>query len=81
MCVDKTLDELGNFTDLVAESKHTGQDWQIVLIAALSGKNGTPPSSADAEKPLKMMVHSVESGGDLSRFMAFDNEGSPLQFS
>ena len=81
MCVDKTLDELGSFEDLVAESKHTGQAWQIVLIAALSGKNGRLPSSDDAEKSLKMMVHSVESGGDLSRFMAFDNEGHPLEFS
>ena len=81
MCVDKTLDELGSFADLVAESAHTGEDWQIVIIAALSGKNGITPNSADAEKPLKMMVHSVESGGDLSRFMAFDKEGTPLQFS
>lgn len=81
MCVDKTLDELGSFDDLVNESKQTKQDWQIVLIAALSGKNGQPPSSADAESPLKMMVNSVESGGDLSKFMAFDKTGSPLQFS
>jgi len=81
MCVDKTLDELGTFDDLVNESKRTKQDWQVVLIAALSGKHGQAPSSADAEKPLKMMVSSVESGGDLSKFMAFDKTGSPLQFS
>lgn len=80
MCVDKTLDELGSFADLVAESERTKQDWGIVLLAALSGRNGVAPSSDEAEQPLKMMMQAVESGGDLSKFMAFDREGTPVQF-
>lgn len=80
MSVDKTLDELGSFADLVAESERTKQDWQIVLVAALSGRKGVAPSSDEAEQPLKKMMQAVESGGDLSRYMAFDREGIPVQF-
>ncbi len=80
MSVDKTLDELGSFADLVAESERTNQDWQIVLLAALSGRNGVAPTSDEAEQPLKMMMQAVETGGDLSRYMAFDRKGTPVQF-
>ncbi len=80
MCVDKTLDELGEFSDLVAESEKMEQDWQIVLVACLSGKNGVVPSSDDATQPLAHMLQAVENGGDLSNYMAFDRDGAPLHF-
>lgn len=81
MCVDKTLDELGSFADLVAESEGMEKSWQIVLVAALSGQNGELPTSQDAEQPLKRMVQSIEAGNDLSMYMAFDRSGDPIQFS
>jgi len=80
MCVDKTLSELGSFADLVAESEHMGQAWQIVLVAGLSGRNGIAPSADDATQPLKVMQHTVENGGDLSHYMAFDRDGNPVRF-
>lgn len=80
MCVDKTLGELSTFSALVAEAERIEKDWQIVLVAGLAGKNGAVPSSDDAEEPLKMMLHAVENGGDLSKYMAFDREGVPVQF-
>ena len=80
MCVDKTLDELSSFSDLVAESERVGKNWQIVLVACLSGRNGIEPSSDEATQPLKMMVQTVETGGQLSNYMAFDREGAPVQF-
>jgi hypothetical protein len=80
MCVDKTLDELGSFADLVAESERMEQDWQIVLVGCLSGHSGITPSSDDATKPLTTMVQTVEEGGDLSKYMAFNREGDPVQF-
>ena len=40
MCVDKTLAEPGSFSDLVEESKNIKEEWQMVLVASLSGKNG-----------------------------------------
>lgn len=80
MCVDKALGDLGAFADLVAEAKRMEQDWQIVLVASLSGSGGVAPDSAEAEKPLGMMVETVRSGGDLSKYMAFDRDGTPIQF-
>jgi hypothetical protein len=81
MCVDKDLAELTDFTDLVTESKQMGQDWSMVLVACLSGMNGIPPSSAEAEQPLKTMVQTVQNGGDLSKYLAFDKQGVLLQFA
>jgi hypothetical protein len=81
MCADKTPDELGSFAELVTESEKMQQDWQIVLVAGLSGRNGIAPSSDDATLPLKNMLHTVENGGDLSNYMAFDRDGIPVQFA
>jgi hypothetical protein len=81
MCVDKDLNELSSFVDLVEESKRIQQDWQIVLIACLAGQNDIPPSSEVAEEPLKQMVHAVQQGGDLSKYLAFDRNGDPVTFS
>jgi len=81
MCVDKALEELGSFSDLVKESEKTEQDWQIVLVAGLSGINDVAPDSVEVERALKMMMGAVHNGGDLSRFMAFNKAGEPVQFS
>lgn len=81
MCVDKPLDELSNFTDLVKESENMGQDWQIVLVACLSGVGNAMPTAVEIELQLKMIVQRVENGGDLSRYLAFDKEGTLIQFS
>jgi len=80
MCADKTLDELGSFADLVAESERVGKSWDIVLVAALSGKNGVPPTSDDASKPLEVMINAVKQGAYLSSYLAFDKKGDPIQF-
>jgi len=81
MSVDKPLDELTGFNDLVTESKQMQKPWDIVLVACLSGNSGNMPSAEDSKKPLEIMLKTVESGGDLSKYMAFDKEGTPLQFS
>ena len=80
MCVDKTLDELGSFADLVTESEDMGKDWQIVLVACLSGRNGIAPTSDEATPSLEMMIKTVEQGSSLSNFLAFDKKGDPIQF-
>jgi hypothetical protein len=80
MCVDKDLNELTSFADLIEESEQLGQEWQMVLIAILAGKNGVVPSSDVAEEPLKKMVRTVQEGGDLSSFLLFDSKGDPVIF-
>jgi hypothetical protein len=77
VCVDKTLAELGSFADLVAESRHTGADWDIVFVTTMSGRGGKPPTTAQAEAPLNMMVTYIHTG-QVERFLAFDKEGELL---
>jgi len=81
MCVDKDLAELTDFTELVNESKQMEQDWSIVLIACLAGINGIQPTAEQADEALKMMVQTVQNGGDLSKYLAFDKQGDLLHFS
>jgi hypothetical protein len=81
MYVDKDLADLTDFADLVSESRVMEQEWHIVLIACLSGKNGLYPTSSEAEESLKIMVQTVQNGGDLSKYLAFNNQGELLRFA
>ncbi|NRO97021.1 ribonucleotide reductase subunit alpha [Paraburkholderia sp. NMBU_R16] len=79
MCLDKTLEELGTFSDLLEESQRVLQDWTIVFVAALSGNNGCVPRSEDAEAPLNRMVESIKAGS-IGSFIPFDAHGQPVLF-
>ncbi len=81
MCVDKDINDLTTFKDLVAESEQMEKEWHIVLIAGLAGKNGVPPTSEDADEPLNAMLKTVQGGGDISKYMALDKQENPVQFS
>jgi hypothetical protein len=81
MTLEKPLDELSNFKDLVAESELMKKDWQLVSIGIMSGRNGVMPTSEEALKSLEIMMKTVETGGNLSKFMTFDRSGSPIQFT
>lgn len=80
MCVDKALDELGDFSALVEESRQMGPDWKIVFVASLPGHAGTMPSTDEAQEPLKTMIHSIQNGA-ISKYLAFDQDGDLVQFS
>lgn len=77
MCVDKTAEELLNFSDLVQESTQFGQEWSIVFAAALSGSGGVAPTPEAAEKSLERMVEAIKAG-TLGTFIPFDRQGLPV---
>jgi hypothetical protein len=79
-CVDKALDELTDFPSLVEEAEQMGEDWQIVLVAAMSGKDGQMPTTEDAEEPLQHITNQVAMGESLSAYLAFQKDGCPVQF-
>lgn len=80
MCVDKLTEELSDFAHLVAESKHTGKAWDIVFVSTMAGRDGIAPGSADASRPLDMMVASLRNG-NIGQYLAFNQAGELLQFS
>src|SRR4030066_857683 len=74
MFTDKALDELGDFSDLVKESRQTGLDWKIVFVACLAGRAGVMPSTDEAQEHLKTMVNSIQNGA-ISKYLAYDRDG------
>jgi len=80
MCTDKALDELGDFSDLVKESRQMGQDWKIVFVASLAGHAGVMPSTEEAQEHLKTMVHSIQNGA-ISKYLAYGRDGELVRIS
>ncbi len=80
MTLEKPLNELTSFADLVAESHDQKQNWHVVLIGALSGSNGIQPNTSIAAHYLDEMIKTVENGGNLSKYLAFDQEGNAIVF-
>lgn len=81
MTLSKSVAELTGFGDLVQESKQQNREWDLVSVAALSGNQNKLPSDETALKQLELMMKTVESGGDLSKYMTFDKQGEPIVFS
>ncbi len=81
MTLNKPLNELTNFTDLVTESKQQNREWDLVSVAVLSGQGSVMPTDKEALAQLEIMMKTVESGGDLSKYMTFDKSGVPVIFS
>jgi len=79
ICVDKGLDELAGFDELVAESRQAGPPWHVVFAAGLSGRNGQPPSTGQVEQALQKMVERVR-GGMIESLLALDSSGEALHF-
>lgn len=78
VCVDKLPEEIESFAGLLAESRQTGVDWDILLVAALSGRGGFAPGPDEAVQPLRMMVEAIR-GGRVGDFLAVDREGQLVQ--
>lgn len=74
ICVDKTPDEAPDFGALVEESRATGQSWDVVFIAAMSGRGGMAPSTDEAQQPLTMMVESIRLG-HIGNYLPLDTQG------
>mgnify|MGYP003528769868 CR=1 FL=1 len=72
--------ELAGFDALCAEAAQAGPPWAIVFTAALSGRNGQPPSGADIEAALQHMVDAIKSGR-LDGMLPFNRQGEPVQLA
>ncbi len=77
MCVDKGLDELESFDQLVQEAEAFGQPWGMVFAAALAGTPGRQPGSDEAEQPLQDMVEAIRQG-QLHAFIPFNPRGEAV---
>lgn len=78
MCVDKSPHELDSFDTLVNEAREFGKPWVLVFAAAMGGSVQSPPTSADADKPLMAMVEAIKRG-DVGAYLPFDAQGMGVQ--
>ena len=78
MCVDKLPEEIESFKVLIEEADSISTEWDFVLTAGLSGQDGGPPSSDDAEPYLNQMANALASGQDLSQYVIFDRQENPV---
>lgn len=76
--VDKLAEDIADFAALKAESELTGQPWQILFVAALSGRGGHPPNPDEAAQPMRLMIEQIRSG-HIARFLAVDRNGDLVQ--
>lgn len=77
ICVDKTPDEAPDFNTLAQESKATGQPWDMVFVAAMSGRGGVAPSSDEAQQPLTMMVEGIRMG-HIGNYLPLNGQGEAI---
>ena len=80
MCVDKAAGALASFDALCAEAAQSGPPWAIVFTAALSGRDGQPPSAADIDAALQHMVDSIKAGR-LEGMLPFNRHGEPVHLA
>lgn len=79
-CVDRLPEEVSEFDILLKESKETGFEWDIVFVAAMSGRGGIAPSTDECLQPLKMMMQQIQMG-IISNFLALDRKGEVVQLN
>lgn len=77
VCVDKTIDELPSFAALLEETAAFDTQWAIVFVAALAGRDGRAPASAEADAPLESMIIAIRTGR-LDKLIAFDRTGEAV---
>ena len=80
MCADKSPDEISDFARLEAESCQFGNDWVLVFVAGLDGRNGNAPTPEETKKALARMEESVKAGS-FNAFIPFDRTGHPAMFT
>ncbi|MFP4138585.1 MAG: ribonucleotide reductase subunit alpha [Halomonas sp.] len=78
LCVDKAPEALTDMAALVAESRNTGVEWDIVFVGALSGRGDEAPSAEQAEAQLERMVESLKMG-NVEAFLALDRHGEAVR--
>ncbi|MBV2182497.1 ribonucleotide reductase subunit alpha [Castellaniella sp. MT123] len=79
LCVDKTPAELIDFATLVQESQRTGQDWQVVFVAAMADQSAYLPDNKDVDLAFQRMTQMIKYG-TIGSLLAFDRDGDPLIF-
>ncbi|MCC4114013.1 ribonucleotide reductase subunit alpha [Aromatoleum toluclasticum] len=77
MYVGKKTNEIQSFAELVEESRHTGQSWDMVFVGCLSGQGDREPSDEATQQALETMVKSIQ-GGVVNHLLIYRPDGQQV---
>jgi hypothetical protein len=86
MCVDKLIDELTDFAQLVQESLQTGAHWDLVFVSSMASSSSVTAEDDSAEDGaaieagLKKMLMAIDNG-QIDGFLAFNRAGDLLRLN
>ena len=80
MYVDKKPEEVRSFDELVEESRHTGQHWDMMFVGCLSGQGGRGLDDDTVQKALETMLMSIQ-GGIVAHLLAYRPNGEQVQLA
>ena len=80
MYVDKEPEEVRSFEELVEESRHTGQHWDMMFVGCLSGQGGRGLDDNTVQKALETMIMSIQ-GGIVAHLLAYRPNGEQVQLA
>lgn len=78
MYVDKRPGEIQSFPELVEESRHTGQSWDMVFVGCLGGQGDREASDEATDKALETMIKSIQ-GGVVAHLLAYRPDGGQVR--
>lgn len=79
MCVDRSPADIESWEALVKDADTQSDQWRMVMVAALAGKPGQPPTSDQIDGALNQMVMSIHQG-QIQAFVPFDRQGQAIHF-
>ncbi len=81
MCVDKLPEELTDFKHFTREADRITKDWDLILIAGISGENGQAPDTDSVEPVLNKMANDLMQGQELSRYLILDRNENRIEIA
>jgi hypothetical protein len=81
MCVDKLIDDLTDFSQMVQESRQTGAHWDLVFVSSMASSSSVAAEDEVAvEAGLKKMLMAIDNG-QIDGFLAFNRGGDLLRLN
>lgn len=78
MCVDKLPGDIASFDQLVVEADGMSKDWNLILVAGLSGKGDRAPTTEEADPFLNQMANDLTAGLNIAKYVVFDRSGNAV---
>lgn len=79
MCVDRSPNDIESWEALVSDADAQTDQWRMVMVAAMDGKPGQPPTSDQIDRALNQMVMWIHQG-QIQAFIPFDRQGQAIHF-